>query len=69
MDDKVLMRVDSILRHIDLVLRDTNGVDISNLGEFDVLFRATCFSISQIGEQMVQLEKKIGNKYPQIPCI
>ena len=69
MDNKVLMRVDSLLRHIDFVLKDTEGVDVSSLGEFDVLFRATCFSISQIGEQMVQLEKKIGKDYPQIPWI
>ena len=33
------------------------------------LRKATCFSVSQIGEQMVQLEKKIGNEYPQIPWL
>ena len=69
MDKKVLVRINSLLKHIDLVLRDTEKVDVSNLKESDVLFRATCFSISQIGEQMVQLEKKIGNEYPQIPWL
>ena len=69
MDKKVLMRIDSLLRHIDLALNDTQGVDISSLKENDILFRATCFSISQIGEQMVQLEKKIGIDYPQVPWL
>ena len=69
MDDKVLLRIDSLLKHIDLVLNDTNGVDVSKLEEGNILFRATCFSISQIGEQMVQLEKKIGDKYPHVPWI
>lgn len=69
MDKKVLIRVNSLLKHIDLVLRDTVGVDISSLKESDILFRATCFSISQIGEQMVNLEKKIGKEYPQIPWL
>ena len=69
MDDKVLMRIDSLLRHINLVLKDTNGIDVSSLNERDILFRATCFSISQIGEQMVQLEKKIGDKYPNVPWV
>ena len=67
MDDKVLLRLDSLLRHIELVLKDTKGINILNLDEDSLLYRATCFSISQIGEKMVQLEKKIGDKYPDLP--
>ena len=67
MDDKILFRIDSILKHIELVLNDTQGIDLLNLDKNSILFRATCFSVSQIGEQMVQLEKKIGEKYPQLP--
>ena len=67
MDDKVLLRIDSLLGHIELILKDTKDIDILNLDEDSLLYRATCFSISQIGEKMVQLEKKIGDKYPDLP--
>lgn len=69
MDENVLVRIDSLLEHIDLVLSDTKGINIVEFDEDSVLVRATCFSISQIGEQMVNLEKKIGKKYPELPWV
>ena len=67
MDNKALLRINSLLKHINFVIADTKNVDISNLKEDSVIFRATCFSIAQIGEQMARLQEKIGDKYPKLP--
>ena len=67
MDKKVTMRIDSLLKHIDLVLTDSKGADIGSLNDDSVLLRAVCFSVAQIGEQMITLEKKIGSLYPNLP--
>ena len=69
MDSDKLLRIDALLKHIDLVLSDVNGVDITSFDSGSILVRGVCFSISQIGEQMVQLEKKIGKAYPDLPWI
>lgn len=69
MDDKTLLRVDSLLKHIDKVLDDTSGLSVDELKNYDLLLRATCFSIAQIGEIMNQLEKTIGEKYPKLPWV
>ena len=67
MEDRILLRIDSILRHIEKVLSQTKGLRIQELEEQDLLLRATCFSIAQIGEQMVKLEDQLGTKYPGLP--
>ena len=67
MDEKILMRVYSILEHINQVLEDTKGVSLEELRESNLLLRATCFSVAQIGEMMNQLEKALGEKYWNLP--
>ena len=67
MKERTLLRINTLLEHIDEVLKDTEGVSIKELDINSVLLRATCFSIVQIGELMVQLEKDLGNKYPDLP--
>lgn len=67
MDNKILFRIDTLLKHIDQVLEDTKGKTLINLEKSNLLLRAVCFSIAQIGEMMVQLEKYLGGKYPDIP--
>lgn len=67
MDDKASIRIDSILHNIDLVLNYAKGIKIEDLNEDDVLYRGICFSLAQIGEQMIALEKKIGILYPDLP--
>lgn len=67
MDKLVFYRIDSILEHIDLVLNDTKNVTIEELANSSLLLRATCFSIAQVGERMVQLEKTLSKKYPNLP--
>ena len=67
MDKIVIYRIDSLLEHIDLVLNDTECVSIETFAKSSLLLRATCFSIAQIGERMVQLEKTLSKKYPHLP--
>ena len=69
MDEIVFYRIDSLLEHIDLVLNDTAGVSMEELAKSNLLLRATCFSIAQIGERMVQLEKTLSKKYPELPWL
>lgn len=68
MDNQLLIyRIDTLLEHIDLVLDDTKEVSIDQLKQSSLLLRATCFSIAQIGEMMVQLEKHLSDKYKNLP--
>lgn len=49
MDEKILMRIYSILEHINQILEDTKSVSLEELCKSNLLLRATCFSIAQIG--------------------
>lgn len=65
----IIYRVDILIEHIYLVLKDTKNLSIKELKENSLLLRATCFSLSQIGEMMNQLEKYLGQKYFNLPWI
>ena len=67
MDEKILMKIYSILEHINQVLEDTKDVSLEELRESNLLLRATCFSVAQIGEMMNQLEKALAEKYWNLP--
>lgn len=70
MDKNLLIyRIDSLLEHIDLVLEDTKGLTASQIKDSSLLVRATCFSISQIGEIMNHLEKDLSSRYKSIPWV
>ena len=70
MDKELLIcRIDSLLEHIDLVFNDTNGLTIEEIEKSNLLLRATCFSVAQIGEMMNQLEKALSQKYDQLPWL
>lgn len=69
MDNKLLLRIDSLLEHIDKVLKDTENLSIKEIKQNDLLLRATCFSISQIGEIMNQLAEKLCSKYSNLPWV
>lgn len=60
-------RVDFLLKQIDVVLGDVENKSLEEFSKSDLLVRATCFSIMQIGEQMNRLRKEFGDKYPEIP--
>ena len=61
--------IDSLLEHIRLILNDTNGLAIDEIKESSLLLRATCFSISQIGETMNRIEKELANEYDYLPWV
>ena len=66
--DKILTyRIENLLEHIELVLNDTKEISFEELINNSLLLRATCFSIAQIGEMMIQLEKHMLQKYPDLP--
>ena len=67
MDEVLLHRINLLLKHIDEV---TDGVKDKTLEEFssnNLLVRATCFSIVQVGEQLRVLKKKLETLYPEVP--
>ena len=65
----LIYRIDSLLEHIDLVLNDTDGLTIEEIEKTNLLLRATCFSVAQMGEMMNQLEKALSQKYDQLPWL
>ena len=70
MDKKLLIyRIDSLLEHIDLVFKDTNGLSSTDIEKSNLLLRTTCFSVAQIGEMMNQLEKELSAKYDRLPWV
>ncbi|MCR4880002.1 MAG: DUF86 domain-containing protein [Bacilli bacterium] len=67
MDDLLLSRIDSLLEHIDLIINDLDGKSLEDFKQSSLLARATCFSLTQIGEQMISLEKSLKNDYKDLP--
>ena len=46
MDDRTLLRVDTLLKHIDQIFDDTANISIDELKYSSLLLRAVCFSVS-----------------------
>ena len=67
MTNITILRINLLLKHIDEILDDTKGITLKELKESNLLLRATCFSLAQIGEQMNKLNELIGEQYPNIP--
>ena len=67
MDDRTLLRVDTLLKHIDQIFDDTANISIDELENSSLLLRAVCFSMAQVGEMMNQLREKLGEKYWKLP--
>ena len=63
----LISRMDFLLKHIDIILNDMEGKDFETFSKSDLLARATCFSLSQIGEQMNKLEEFLREQYPNLP--
>lgn len=68
-DNKLEIRIISLLNHISYVQNDLNNVSFEEFKNSSLLQRATCFSIVQIGETMNKLEPILKNKYPDLPWI
>ena len=67
MDDRTLLRIDTLLKHIDQIFDDTTNISVEELKSSNLLLRAVCFSMAQIGEMMSQLKEKLGEKYWKLP--
>lgn len=67
MDNKIILRIDSLLENIDKILDDTKDCTIDDFYKSDILLRATCFSLAQIGEQMSKIKEVISDKYFMLP--
>ena len=68
MDKELLaLRISVLLNHIEEILKDTDNMTLDDLKGQSVLLRATCFSIGQIGEQMINMESDLKDKYPDLP--
>ena len=67
MDDRTLLRVDALLKHIDQIFDDTANISIDELENSNLLLKAVCFSMAQVGEMMSQLREKLGEKYWKLP--
>ena len=65
--DSILQRVDSIIKFIDVATNDVGSKTLEEFSKSDLLVRATCFSLVQIGEHMNKIENELGSKYPNIP--
>ena len=66
-DFKIIHRIDTLLKHIKEVETDLDGVSLEDFEKSDLLIRATCFSLVQIGEQMNKLETILRDNYPDLP--
>ena len=64
---KILPRIETILKHIQTIKNDVGDKTLEEFQQSDLLVRATCFSLVQIGEHMAKLEDKIGSDYPDLP--
>ena len=67
MDDRTLLRIDTLLKHIDQIFDDTTNVSVDELKNSNLLLRAVCFSMAQVGEMMSQLQENLGEKYWKLP--
>ena len=64
---KIIERIDTILKHINTVQQDIKDMSLEDFKKSDLHVRATCFSITQIGEQMGKLEETFKPKYNDLP--
>ncbi len=67
MDSKIPLRVNTLLKIIEEVIVDLDGVSFNDFEKSSLLQRATSFSISQVGEMMVKMEASLGEKYKELP--
>ena len=66
-NEKTQHRIETILKHIKTIKNDVGDKTLEEFQQSDLLVRATCFSLVQIGEHMAKLEDKIGSDYPNLP--
>ncbi len=63
----VSLRIDEIIKHIDLATSDLKDVKLENFIGTSLLARATAFSLEQICEHVSKIRKYFDKQYPIIP--
>lgn len=63
----VNLRIDEILKHIDLATDDLKDVKQKDFIGTSLLARATAFSLEQICEHISKIRKTLADKYSEIP--
>lgn len=56
-----------LLRQIETIQNDLANISLEEFEKYDLLARATAFSLVQIGEQMNRLEESYRDLYPDLP--
>ena len=67
MTKRTIQRINTIIKHVETVEKDVEGVSLEQFEESDLLVRATAFLISQIGEQMIKIEETLKDDYEDLP--
>lgn len=67
MNDKVIQRIDGVLKEIKEVLTRLDGVSFEEFINTKYLMDGISFCLLQIGERMIKLEQLLGDKYPELP--
>ena len=65
--ETIVSRIDVINKHIEMIDNDLENKSFEQFKESDLLVRATCFSLVQIGEHLGKLEELLSPHYPNIP--
>lgn len=60
------LRIDEIIKHINLITADLEDVKLENFSGTSLLARATAFSLEQICEHVSKLRKHFETSYPEI---
>ena len=67
MDELIIERIDLLLEHVSYIEDDLEGKTLEDFKNSSLLTRATAFSLMQIGEQMITLEKYFKDSNPSLP--
>lgn len=67
MAKKIIQRIDGILKHIDAVMKEMNGISFIDFQSQTLLPDAIAFNLAQIGERMNKLEEILKDDYPNLP--
>lgn len=68
MDKELIsLRIDEIVKHIDMATSDLKDVELENFSGNSLLARGTAFSLEQICEHVSKLRKTLEDHYPNIP--
>ena len=63
----VKLRIDEIIKHIDMVTKDLEDIELKDFKSTSLLARGSSFSLEQICEHVSKLRKQFEKQCPEIP--